>query len=155
MAFCNINVRIAWAIIGISAGIMAGLVFAVQYHNISTTTLAFISSIFATLLTLFHFWYKKGKLAYWSKSKFAVVGYTCLLVWIAALAGMVVCMVVAGVKGQNITHEGLQGENLWMTAVWCWMTFKWSMMIWWYSRIYSKDVMNPLTKSPPTPPVLD
>uniref|UniRef100_A0A914VB01 Uncharacterized protein n=1 Tax=Plectus sambesii TaxID=2011161 RepID=A0A914VB01_9BILA len=155
MVFCSIRVRIIWAIIGISAGIMAGAVFGVQYHNYSATTLAFISSIFATLLMLLHIWYSKGKLSYWSKAKFSFVTISCLLVWIAALVGMVVCLVVAGVKGQNLTHEGLQHENFWITAVWCWMTFKWSMMIWWYSRIYSRDVMNPLTKSPPTPPTLD
>lgn len=84
-----------------------------------------------------------------------MLSFQGLLVWIAALAGMVVCLVIAGVKGQNLTKEDLMHENLWITAVWCWMTFKWSMMIWWYSRIYSREVMNPLTKSPPTPPVLD
>lgn len=79
MVFCSIRVRIAWAIIGISAGIMAGAVFGFRYHNISATTLAFISSIFATLLMLFHIWYHKGKLSYWSKAKFNFVGYSCKL----------------------------------------------------------------------------
>lgn len=75
-----------------------------------------------------------------------------LFIWISALIGMIVCLVLAGVWHQDLTAQGLKGENLWITAVWCWMTSKWSAMLWWYARVYSRPINNPLTKSPPSPP---
>lgn len=75
MVLCSIRVRIVWAIIGISAGLMAGLVFAGHYQNWSAVTMAFISSGFAALVVLLHVWYSKGRLAYWSKLRFNVIIY--------------------------------------------------------------------------------
>jgi hypothetical protein len=75
MPLCNIRVRIIWAIIGISAGICAGLVFAGRYQNWSATIMALISSMFATFLVLLHVFYSKGRLAYWSERQFAPIIY--------------------------------------------------------------------------------
>uniref|UniRef100_A0A1I7RUH4 Ammonium_transp domain-containing protein n=1 Tax=Bursaphelenchus xylophilus TaxID=6326 RepID=A0A1I7RUH4_BURXY len=58
---------------------------------------------------------------------------------VLALCGMIASLVIAGVKGQTIDHEGLQGENLWITAVWFWMTFKWTMMSAIYTRKYARN----------------
>lgn len=67
----------------------------------------------------------------------------------AALTGMVGCLIAAGVKGQSISGDDLKGENLWMTAVWCWMTSKWTMMMAIYGRRYGRQYMTPLSKSNP------
>uniref|UniRef100_A0A914RSS5 Helicase ATP-binding domain-containing protein n=1 Tax=Parascaris equorum TaxID=6256 RepID=A0A914RSS5_PAREQ len=63
----------------------------------------------------------------------------CVTWCVLALAGMVICLTLAGVWRQSITHEGLMHENLWMTAVWCWMNSKWSMMSALYIRRYSSN----------------
>ncbi|KAK0426631.1 hypothetical protein QR680_009816 [Steinernema hermaphroditum] len=141
---CGMKIRIAWAILGISAGIMAGSVFAARYHNWSTTAMAFFSSVCATYLTYLHFAYHRGWASNWMPSKFRAIVVINTTLCILAFCGMVACLIIAGVRHQTITAEGLQGENLWMTAVWCWMTFKWTMMSAVYARKYASNVMTPL-----------
>ncbi|TKR62831.1 hypothetical protein L596_026742 [Steinernema carpocapsae] len=139
---CGMKIRIAWSILGISAGIMAGAVFAYRYHNISTTCMAFFSSLCATFLTYLHFAYHRGWATNWTPSKFKSIVVINATLCILALCGMIICLVIAGIKHQTLTNKGLQGENLWMTAVWCWMTFKWTMMSAVYGRKYASNVIH-------------
>lgn len=53
---------------------------------------------------------------------------------------MVISLVIAGLKHQTLTHDGLMNTNWWIVAVWCWMTFKWTMMSAIYTRKYAKKV---------------
>uniref|UniRef100_A0A183GST7 DUF4203 domain-containing protein n=1 Tax=Heligmosomoides polygyrus TaxID=6339 RepID=A0A183GST7_HELPZ len=71
---CNIKVNIAIAILGISAGVMAGLCFAIQYQNWSATIMAFISGLAATILLHLHLAYLKGWMIDWPQARF-----TCLI----------------------------------------------------------------------------
>ncbi|VDO59456.1 unnamed protein product [Haemonchus placei] len=73
---CNIKVSIALAILGISAGIMAGLCFAIQYHNWSATTMAFTSAVAASILLYVHVAYKKGWMLEWPHARFDC--FTCV-----------------------------------------------------------------------------
>uniref|UniRef100_A0A915AJ79 Heme transporter hrg-1 n=1 Tax=Parascaris univalens TaxID=6257 RepID=A0A915AJ79_PARUN len=133
------KIHIIWAVVGISAGITAAAVFGIEYHNWSTTTLALLSSVAATCLLCVHLRYRKGYFDYCSR-RIIVLSFVASVTWcVLALAGMVICLTLAGVWRQSITHEGLMHENLWMTAVWCWMNSKWSMMSALYIRRYSSN----------------
>ena len=70
---CGMKFKIAWAIIGISAGIMAGAVFAGQYQNYAATAIAFFSSICAGFLLYLHIAYMKKWFHQWSHQKVTAV----------------------------------------------------------------------------------
>ncbi|GMR32549.1 hypothetical protein PMAYCL1PPCAC_02744, partial [Pristionchus mayeri] len=146
---CTIKTKIFFAILGISAGLMAGSWFAIGYHNISTAIMAFTSAFFASLSLYMHWAYKKNWMVSWSESSFNAIFYINVILFIFSSAGMVVCMVIAGINHQGLTHDELMGENLWMTAVWCFMTAKWTGMSAYYARSYSSHLMAPLVHSQP------
>ncbi|GMT33455.1 hypothetical protein PFISCL1PPCAC_24752, partial [Pristionchus fissidentatus] len=149
MTCCTLKVKIAFTILGISAGVMAGSWFAIGFHNISTSIMAFASAFFAALSLYMHWAYKKNWMIEWTDRRFKTIFYINVILFIFASAGMVVCMVIAGINHQGITYDELMGENLWMTSVWCFMTAKWTGMSAFYARSYNREVMAPLVHSPP------
>ncbi|XGW34836.1 hypothetical protein V3C99_018684 [Haemonchus contortus] len=134
---CNIKVSIALAILGISAGIMAGLCFAIQYHNWSATTMAFTSAVAASILLYVHVAYKKGWMLEWPHARFNC--FTCggWVFFVIGIVGMVACFLSAGIKHQTLTEEGLKGENFWMTSIWFFMMAKWASLVAVFSRRYT------------------
>jgi len=138
------NFRRAWAIIGISAGLMAAAVFGPEYHNWVAMSLALLSSCFAAQLLWLHLAYDKGRLDAWLPRTFRLFVVINGLLCAIALSGMVVSLVLAGVRHHTLSHEGLQGNNLWIVAVWAWMCSKWTMMSAIFARRYSKLVRVPL-----------
>jgi hypothetical protein len=66
---CSMKVRLIYAAIGISAGLMAGTVFAWSYGNWLATGLAYFSSVCATYLYYTHTAYNKRWMFDWSERK--------------------------------------------------------------------------------------
>ncbi|KAJ1347960.1 hypothetical protein KIN20_003152 [Parelaphostrongylus tenuis] len=148
---CNTKVSIAIAILGISAGLLAGLFFAIQYQNWPATTIAFMSSVAASVLFYVHLSYSKGWILEWPPSRFTCLiwgGWMCFAI---GMIGMTACLINAGVRHQTLTTEGLKGANFWITSVWFFMLAKWTSLIALYSRRYRDATTIPLSKTPPIP----
>ncbi|KAI6221928.1 Heme transporter HRG family-containing protein [Aphelenchoides fujianensis] len=137
----SMKLKIGWAILGITAGPMAAGVFWAQWHNYPTALLALFSAFCAAYLLYTHIAFHKKWIVDWSPARIqaAIVINTALCV--LAFIGFVVCLVVAGIRHTNVVAKG---ENLWLAAVWCWMTFKWTMMSALYTRRYVQSVRHPL-----------
>ncbi|WKY15584.1 hypothetical protein Q1695_000788 [Nippostrongylus brasiliensis] len=146
---CNIKVNIAIAILGISAGVMAGLCFAIQYQNWSATIMAFISGIAAAVLLHLHLAYLKGWMVDWPNARFVCLIWAGWVFFIIGLIGLTACLIDAGVRHQTLTEQGLKGENLWITAVWFFMMAKWTSLIALFARRYRDATTIPLSKTPP------
>ncbi|PAV70098.1 hypothetical protein WR25_09671 [Diploscapter pachys] len=102
----SVNVQIAIAAIGMSAGLMAGVVFAMQYQNWSAVTLCFTALLFSTLLLHIHLAYKWQRILEWPTVLFNSLIYFNTLACVISLIGMVYCLVVAAIEGQGLTPEG-------------------------------------------------
>ncbi|GMS85439.1 hypothetical protein PENTCL1PPCAC_7614, partial [Pristionchus entomophagus] len=137
---CTFKVRLIYAIVGICFGIMAGTCYGIMFQNVSATSMAFVSSIFAATSFYIHLAYKKKWMNNWTDSKWKSLFYINLILFIIATAGMAACCILAGINHQGFTYDDLMGENLWMTAVWCFITAKWTGMSAYYARWYLAKV---------------
>ncbi|KHJ98780.1 hypothetical protein OESDEN_01245 [Oesophagostomum dentatum] len=144
---CSIKVHMAIAIFGMIAGYSAALCFLLQYHNLSATTMAFISGTSATILLYLHVAHKKGWMLVWPRARFSCYIWAGWVVFVIAVIGMTACLVYAGVHHQTLTTEGLQGENFWITSVWFFMLSKWTAMIAVFARRYMNLTLIPVPKT--------
>ncbi|KAI6172975.1 Heme transporter HRG family-containing protein [Aphelenchoides besseyi] len=144
---CAMRVKIIWAILGITAGPVAGSMFWMQYHNYSAAIMAFFSSICASYLLYTHIAFHKSWIIDWSSTRIRVIIVVNTVLCVLAFASMIVCLTIAGIRRTPIAAKGV---NLWLTSVWLWMTFKlifdfiWTMMSALYTRRYAQNVMHPL-----------
>uniref|UniRef100_A0AC34F5Y9 Uncharacterized protein n=1 Tax=Panagrolaimus sp. ES5 TaxID=591445 RepID=A0AC34F5Y9_9BILA len=108
---CHMKFKIIWACLGISAGILAGGTFAAEYKNYVAASIAFFSSICAGYLLYIHISYHKRHFHSWPQQNITAI---IIINWILAalgLIGMVISLVIAGLKHQTLTHDGLMNTN--------------------------------------------
>ncbi|VDK76728.1 unnamed protein product [Litomosoides sigmodontis] len=135
----KMKVRLFWPMIGILSGIMAGLSFTIIYHNWSAAVMAFISSISAVNLLLIHRRHIMGTMLMLSESKVKFIFAINCILSILCFVGVIVCLTLAATWHQSLSPKDLKKENLWITAVWFFMTFKWFILSVWYIHRYTSQ----------------
>lgn len=60
---------------------------------------------------------------------------------VLCFVGVIVCLTLAAIWHQGLSHKDLKKENLWITAVWFFMTFKWFIFSVWYIHHYTSRVI--------------
>ncbi|CEF63560.1 Heme transporter HRG family-containing protein [Strongyloides ratti] len=145
----GMKIKLLWAAIGISAGLMAGPIFEIHYQNHAVLIIALFSSIAASILFYIHLSYHKRNIWKWNSKCFKIIIYSNIILCILCLIGCITCLIIAGINKETVTTEGLKGNNRWMMAVWLWMSFKWTMMIAIYTQKYSQKVIGSLLYSQP------
>uniref|UniRef100_A0A0K0EHS5 Heme transporter hrg-1 n=1 Tax=Strongyloides stercoralis TaxID=6248 RepID=A0A0K0EHS5_STRER len=136
----SMKIRLIWAVIGISAGLMAGPIFEVRYHNHAVLIIALASSIAASFLFYIHLSYHKRNIWNWNSKSIQLIIYLNTVLCVLFLLSCITCLVIASINKETLTTDGLKGNNRWMMAVWFWMNFKWTMMIAIYTRKYSQKI---------------
>ncbi|GMR46898.1 hypothetical protein PMAYCL1PPCAC_17093, partial [Pristionchus mayeri] len=103
---------------------------------VSASILACFSALLAALYSYINWAFKKTKLFTWSDAKIKWIFVTNLTITLIALAGMIACLVIAGVDHKKMKYSDLIGENLWITAILCFVTANWAGIISYQIRSY-------------------
>jgi hypothetical protein len=135
MMLCSMKIRMAYSILGILLGIIAGAAFAIMFQNYVCAAVAVFSSLCALFLTYIHFAYHRSWMFEWSPVSCKLIVIINAILSVLALAGMTICLVLAGIR-----RQAPDGNSLWVVSVWCWMTFKWTMMAAVYTNRYARNI---------------
>jgi len=139
---CFMRLRLTFAIIGAVCGVMIFFTFGIQYHNWNCAIWGLISGIFASVTLLVHIRWMQDCWANHSRYILPLL----VLSGFVMLAGL--CSFIAYLSVAIIEHQELSGygKGFYVTAVWCFMTWKWGFALFYYGRQYqrlSKHVANP------------
>ncbi|OQV21912.1 hypothetical protein BV898_04125 [Hypsibius exemplaris] len=125
--------RICAAALGISAGILVGIYFCSPgKENPHVIFWGFFSSLWALDAMVLHIFYMKGKLRnYVNKLKgWMYAGAFGQLLGVSSF----IVYIVLGI----VFHDNLKDfrHSYFIASVWSFMTWKWSFVLFWYSREY-------------------
>uniref|UniRef100_A0AC35TNP3 Heme transporter hrg-1 n=1 Tax=Rhabditophanes sp. KR3021 TaxID=114890 RepID=A0AC35TNP3_9BILA len=140
----GMKVRIGYAILTLIGGLMASVVFEMDYKNHLVFVLAMFAAASAAFLLFVHISYHKKKLFEWSPRSVKQIVYIASILCAICTIGFIGSLFAAYFLGQNLTRPSLMGNNFWMGAVWFWMSLKMNLMIAIYTNRYAKNSRSPL-----------
>ncbi|XP_070547010.1 heme transporter HRG1-like [Ptychodera flava] len=128
--------RVALAITGALVGVIALFAFGAGLKNYHSAAWGGVSAVFASVVLFLHIQHLKdwwGR-CYHSLSYFEILGFVVMLGCIPALG---VYLSLAIVQHQGITPIA-SPYGYYVTCVWVFMTWKWSLALFLYSRSYKR-----------------
>jgi len=134
----NFAWRVSCAIIGLVVGVSAGAAFGVVLHNPDAGAFGLFSGITAAVALTVHILYRRDFWTYDAHSSLIRFMYTGCFVQLAGVIGFVVYMIF----GCMYQTDKLVVENrsFFLTCVWCFMTWKWGFLLFFYSRKYRREL---------------
>ncbi|GAB1608334.1 heme transporter hrg1-A-like [Argonauta hians] len=145
------NLRIFFSILGILFGISVVFVFGIKFRNWNTALWGLLSAIPASLTFSLHICYLKGVWqTYPYRLKYMVIA-GCLF-QLAGIVGFVTYLALG-----FYFQQGLQiyGDGYFLTAVWCFMTWKWGLLLLYFTRSYRQLLCDVYTILPTEAPPLN
>ncbi|XP_014662429.1 PREDICTED: heme transporter HRG1-like [Priapulus caudatus] len=128
-----IRVRIVFAVIGLIVGFSIPICFASNaYRNYNVALWGALSGCFAATTLWLHVKYSRGSLQSWTP-RLRTFMLTGCFVQLAGVCGIVTYITLGIALRQSLTPYD---DGYYLTSVWCFMTWKWGFMLFWYSRSY-------------------
>lgn len=128
------KVRIAFAIIGIIVGVSIFLMFGFMYQNPDTALWGLASGVFAGITLSVHIKYLRDQWTTGSNCLRALMLLGCLC-QLASITAFAVYIALAVTEHQSVTAYG---RAFYVSAVWAGMTWKWTFLLFIYSRNYRR-----------------
>lgn len=126
--------RYAFAVVGVLVGLSIAIVFAIVFHNPDTAAWGLTSGIFALIALAVHVKYTRDQWTTWSNYLRALMLLGCLG-QLAGVCAFAVYLALAISQRQAVTPYG---RAFFVSAVWAAMTWKWSFLLFVYSRNYRR-----------------
>ncbi|XP_071788632.1 heme transporter HRG1-like [Asterias amurensis] len=133
------RVRFVLASTGISLGCLVFMVFLAveEYRNFHIAIWGLVSGIFAALTLIVHIQHTRGDRDVWVNRLKApiIVGF---IVQLGSIAAFITYIVLALVEKQTLMPVTGAHHGYYLTAIWVFMTWKWSFALFFFSRSYRK-----------------
>ncbi|XP_060070086.1 heme transporter hrg1-B-like [Ylistrum balloti] len=141
------KVRIAYAVIGVFIGVSVLIVFGYKYSNWDAALWGLTSGIVAGLTLLVHIYYcrKVAKGLHIQPTSLSRCMLLACFIQLAGVCGFVVYLTLAVTQGQGLQ---LYGAGYYLTLVWCFMTWKWGLILLLTARRYRNQFYEVYTILP-------
>jgi len=126
--------RLAFAITGIVVGVSIFLMFGIMYRNPDTALWGLASGVFAAITLAVHVKYIRDQWATGANCLRALMLLGCLA-QLASVCTFAVYLALAITENQAVTPFG---RAYYVSSVWAGMTWKWSFLLFHYSRSYRR-----------------
>ncbi|XP_038046605.1 heme transporter hrg1-B-like [Patiria miniata] len=131
--------RVGLAVTGISLGVLVLLVFlaVADFRNYHIACWGLASGIFAVFTLIVHIQHLKGNHDDWlNRLKLPIIlGF---FVQLGTIPAFITYIVLAIVQNQSVMPLNGPHHGYYVTAVWVFMTWKWSFALFWYSKSYRR-----------------
>ncbi|XP_041371623.1 heme transporter HRG1-like [Gigantopelta aegis] len=140
----NIKIRFAFSVIGILVGASIFFVFGLHYENWNTALWGLLSALGAAVTLFVHVQYTRDV---WRTFPYRLRYFmlTGCFIQLAGVCGFVAYLTLAITQHQ---HLKAYGNGFYLATIWCFMTWKWGFLLFYFSRAYRQLYLDIYTILP-------
>lgn len=132
--------RFAYACVGVLLGIAVFICFLAvpDFYNLHIALWGFASAFFAFLALIVHIQHAIGDRDIWvyRLKIFILIGFFTQL---ACIIAFIVYIVLAATNNQTLVPVNGKNKGFYLASIWVFMTWKWSFMLFLFSRSYRRN----------------